>query len=406
MNRSMIKRAVSLLICISLAACCFTGCETTPSGKTVSPNRNKQNSIPMPESTEPLISPASGTLPIVEAIKAAEYAVAYPFSEGLAYIRLDYSKTYFIDKSGNIKFTLDEGVTVGGNDSFEARFHNGLFFMNDHLINTSGKSITAEDLDGTALHSTAIDYELLSGGYFVVDKVSSDYAGATYESAIYNTNLELVRPYSTDLYTLFHPDGWAKLSFYDGNVISYDGMYNVYAIETDTITQYDTLPPELETLYYISAAYSPKGLYLGDTLVLDLSALSTLQNVDLVGDLGLATFENEEGHGYFTIMDTEGNFKFDPIAYSSRTNYGDYCKFNGNVILVKTFLDWQSDGTQAYQIKTFDIHGNELGCLNESTASGNQLFIYLGEDAILVDNKNAEQICYYDANLQPLFSTN
>lgn len=391
MKKTNTKRIIASFLSVILAVVCFVACGNTDAKSLNKDDEHKQNTSPW----------------IIDALKNGEYASAYTFYEDLAYVRID-EKSYFIDRTGNVKIALSSNPVFDAEaEQAQARFYNGLFFMTDHLINTTGESITAEDLGGTALHTTDIDYELLEGGYIVVDKVTSDFAGATYESAIYNTDLEQVQPYSSTLYTLFHPDittGY-KLQYYNGYVYYNNYMvWKTYAIATNTFAEHDVLPSDLEKLWYNCGVGEIYGLYKGDKLILDLSGYDTLEYVECVGDLGMATFQNKEGQGYFTIIDTEGNFKFEPIHYKS--NYEDSCEFNGSVLLVKTFLGQQEGGTQAYQFKTFDITGTELGCITETTTGANQLRIHFGEDTIVIKNGSTGSVCYYNTNLAPLFPIN
>lgn len=411
MKKSTAKRIIPLFLSLVLTVCCFVACGDNNSGnKATIPNTDNQNNDAVLNNSENQDSNTQNTSPwVLDAFKNGEYISAYPFFEDLAYIRID-DRSYFIDREGNLEIALSTNpmfnADTAEDEQAQARFYNDLFFMTDHLINTKGESITAEDLGGTALHTTNIDYELLEGGYIVVDKVALNFAQTTYESAIYNTELEQIQPYSSTLYTLFHPDittGY-KLQYYNGCVYynNYE-VWKTYAIATNTFAEYDVLPSDFDRLCYNAGVGEITGLYKGDDLILDLSEQKTLQNVECVGDQGLATFRNEEGQGYFTIIDTNGNFKFEPILFSSMQNYGDSCQFNGNVILVKTFLGQQEDGTQAYQFKTFDITGTELGCLSETTTGANQLRIHFGEDTIVIRNNSKGSVCYYNTSLTPLF---
>lgn len=408
MKKTNIKRVISSFLIVILAVVCFIACGNAD---VTSLNKDDEHKQTVHDNATNKDNSNQNTSPwIIDALKNGEYASAYPYFEDLAYVQID-NKSYFINRDGNLEIALSTNpiFTAGTavSERAQARFYNGLFFMTDHLINTTGESITAEDLGGTALHTTDIDYELLEGGYIVVDKVTSDFAGTIYESAIYNTDLVQVQPYSPALYALFHPDittGY-KLQYYNGYVYynNYE-VWKTYAIATNTFAEHDVLPSDLEKLWYNCGVGEIYGLYKGDTLILDLSGYDTLEYVECVGDLGMATFRNEEGQGYFTIIDTAGNFKFEPILFSNMRNYGDSCQFNGSLIMVKTFLGLQ-DGTQKYQIKTFDLTGKELGCIEETTTSGNQLYIAFGDDTIVIENQNTGSICYYNTSLAPLFPT-
>lgn len=422
------KKYFVLFLCIILAMTCLAACgkpnagEKTPtaSGNVWEDETSTNNTV---NGDGEQMDPTNSTINdkeddeqketpwIVEALKNGEYIFAYPFYGDLAFVRTG-GGDYVIDKTGNIKISLGNGYIIDE----ETRFYNGWCVLSDCLINTKGEKIKAEDLGGTALSKTKIDDELLKAGYIVVDKVTSSFEGSKYESAIYNTKLEQVQPYSTELYALFHWDEpfTQGLSFYNGYVYyptsrklsfwEYEGYIQTYHIATNTFAEYDNFPEtyvnKLDFASFSSPYGKPKGMYRNGELVLDLSQHKTLFSVTFTGDFGVAEFRNEEQENYVTIIDTQGNFLFEPILVGKQGSV----QFNGNVLLLRTYLGVQ-DGMQKTQIKTFDLEGKVLGSIEESSENGSlmSVVVTLGEDTIVVENFANDSICYYNTKLEPLF---
>lgn len=335
---------------------------------------------------------------------------ATTFNEDYAFVRIrkEQNELYVIDKTGNIKFPLE----INSIAMDELSFHNGLCFIKNntvaYLIDTEGNQYKAEDFDGTVLHTTDIDQELLEGGYFIVDKVTSTFDGATRETAIYNTKCKQVHPYSSELYAFFHSD---RLEFYNGYVIEDDTK--IYHIATNTYGEYKDLPyaHKMDRTYYSHPVGSEKGIYRDSVLLMDLSQYETLRYVEYIGDNGIATFENEENDHYFSIIDTNGNLKFDPIYYGNMINNyvgmnNCFTLFNGNTIMTQTNIN-QPDNTLLVQIKTYDLKGNEKGALEFIVSAGAmpQIATKFGIDSIVIENHKNNTINYYDMNLEPMFST-
>lgn len=415
-------RMIAMLLSCILTVGCFSACgnpnaksDITDSDKDYKGNNGNESMDKDPDNDgEPSKdhNDQNTSSWINDSLKSADNVRASPFYDDLAFVQFDWQR-YFIDRTGNIIITLSEQTTIGSQEA--PRFCNGLLLTSDCLINTKGEVITAEDLGGTALLNKVFNDELLEGGYIVVDKITSNFARVTYESAVYNTKLEQIQPYSTELYDLFHREG---IWFYNGFVYYWDSReieggweYEEYAetyhIATNTWAEYYAFPNtfvnEMDLAYFNKGSYAEnKGMYRNGELILDLSQYETLFSVEFVGDFGLAEFENEEHENYFTIIDTEGNFKFDPIncgGYSAQA-----CQFNGDVVLVKTYIDTQ-DGKDKYQLESYDIEGRQLGCIEVELAHSTWVgaTVMLGQDTVLIYNDNA--IFYYNTKLEPLFPT-
>lgn len=420
MKNTTFKRLITLCLALTLFVTLFAACgkseeyddseEETQEEK--QDGAETPNDSENPDGTSPA-DPDNGDNPQQEQPKEQSWVAkkfseadeawkidAANFYEGFAFVSFSNDGAYIIDETGNVKFSLgDLRYNVA-----DFRFSNGLCFIPSldapmYLIDTQGNKYYAEDFGGTELY---LNRELLAGGYFVVDKVISAFDGATYESAIYNTKMELVQTYSTELYQIFHEvfDKSYNTSFYNGYLVNRtrsDGYLpdtEAYHIATNTVCTVKDITPEhkMDLAYY-----SEKCMKTDDAVILDLSQYTTLYWVEYIGDLGIATFQNEEYECFFSVIDTEGNLKFDPI------NYGryNYCKYycNENVIITETHFAKQN-GT-AVQINAYDWEGNLLGSLDLTARPT----ISLGINSLLIEVYENNTIGYYDFNLKPMFPT-
>ena len=150
------------------------------------------------------------------------------FSNGMAVISSidgDEKTLYGIDKKGNLLFSLENHSTL-----YEKKqFINGLLYIynweNDTigLMDDTGKIITAEDLGGTQfvsfnnkVYGRSYWVDMFEDGYVIVNKVVTTFQGTTYESAIFDENLNVVVDYSERLYPVIY-DSYAD-STYEGQM--------------------------------------------------------------------------------------------------------------------------------------------------------------------------------------------
>lgn len=415
--KKTIKKLIALCLSLVLVASVFAACGTDTT-EDDSPRRKSR--LEETSDTEEKSNIVFGTtnIPAKDCWVAKTFGEvtdlinidATNFSEGLAFVRLrDHNTytTYVIDRKGELKFSLGELSA----DMETIGFHNGLSFVDDfsksvYLIDTEGNKYTAEDFGGTEIYTKRYSYitlnfgvDMLKGGYFVVDKVATTYQGATYESAVYNSDRQQVQPYSEELYEFLH--GSSVYQFYNGYIVK--GECETYHIKTGSYGAFSDIPIKHKMDFTtFESDYDGEGMYRDGALVLDLSEYETLSNVSYIGDNGFAIFRNEEYELYFSVMDTQGNLKFDPIYYGRHNNF--LYDYNESVIMTQTSLD-QKDGTIIVQVKTYDWDGNELGTLEmtRSTSAASFIGIYFGVDSIVIENNENNTIGYYDMNLKPMF---
>ena len=422
MKNTTLKKLLALLLSIALVTTLFAACgqedayvddsddkvrEETPGDEapntprepdTTSPTGSNNNDTPQQNSPnqKPWITE------ILSQCSDDNWRI-YPqnFSEGYAFVYHD-NQYDVIDQNGNLAFHL--GTAIAANENWF--FSNGLCFVETKenpdafLVDTKGNQYTAEYFGGTAFLE---DTEMLAGGYFIVDKVTTTFDGVTYESAVYNTKLEQVHPYSSEFYTIYHEEYSYRRAVYNGYIITNPWHFGpdtlVYHIETNTQSTVASVPL-LHAMDLATYDSWNKRMSIGDTILLDLSRYNTLENVEFMGDFGLVTFCNEEYERYFSVIDAEGNLKFDPIHYNQESGYNNFYH-NENVIITK-FLNSQQN---IYKINAYDWNGNLLGSLELTTVEGAHSFAYLsfGPESITIHRYDNDTICYYDFNLKPMF---
>lgn len=389
--KTLLKKSITLLLVMLLAISSFAACE-----KQKSNNDTDYEDIFITEEEQQNEQKPTETPWIVDVLKETDSKTRIlPYSEGLAFVSFN-NQSQFIDKTGNVKFTVDSY-----NSTENMAFKNGLLMAwEDKLMTIEGEMIDVQKFEGTAFQNISFAMELLEAGYFVVEKVSTGYDGATYESAIYNAKFEQVQPYSKELYTFLAED-FSYFTVYNGYIIRDDT--ETYHIETGTYGEYKdlTLVNKMDFACFSIPSDEERGMYRNEEKLLDLSAYETLCSVNFTGDKGLAIFENEENECFFTIMDEEGKFQFEPICFAeTRGRY--HCQLNGDVIQAYGVLSERQNGKQVMRISTYDLNGNLLGFADVVDQSSFGLIIYLGSDSIVVDNENV--FTYYDINLKPMFS--
>lgn len=401
-NSMWLRKAMILFLCFALMATTIVGCSkkdiNDAFGKDYSSvdNQKDDNKQEMQANTSPWI---------VEQLAEKRssnndsiYATA--FYEGLAGICIE-DEVYFIDEDGNLKISLGSEAYLFKN---KTRFCNGLCYIytsdkGNVYINKEGKIITPEDLGGTAFFNgnNGVVYinneELLAAGYIVVNRITSSFDGALFETAIFNTDLEQIQPYSAQLYTLFH-DEFEQASINNGYLYYYAGekdgtaIYKTYHIDTNVFAEYtsENFPYEnkMDETYYNA---QENGMVRDGKLVLDLSQYPTLRDVIYKGKKGLAIFYNEANEEFFTVLDENGNMLFEPIRGTIRTTLGEV--FDGTIIVAYEYLG-RDNGVNKGEIITYNTNGEKLGSI-EVLFGANVIDtkeIDLGDNSIMLKNRN------------------
>jgi len=251
----------------------------------------------------------------------------------------------------------------------------------------------------------------------LLNKVTSSFDGALFETAIFNTNLEQIQPYSEQLYTLFH-DEFEQASINNGYLYYYAGeidgtaIYKTYHIATNECAEYtsENFPYEnkMDEAYYDA---QENGMVRDGKLVLDLSLYPTLRDVIYNGKKGLAIFSNEASEEFFTVLDENGNMLFEPIRGTIRTTLGEV--FDGTIIVAYEYLG-QDNGVNKGEIITYNTNGEKLGSI-EILSGANVIDtkeIDLGDNSIMLKNRNYHDrskyidIFFFNEKLERMFSAN
>ncbi len=391
----MKKRVIALFLvmaCIlSFGACADPGSTTTqPNGSTVGGSGGNTPNSSNPNNT----SSGDQAPPVEEKPKFnGDISRCGPFSEGAAIVT-DGATTWCIDLEGNILFQLDQLYDVNLAGQYERGFQNGLVKIGEYLYDKQGNVTKPEDVGVTRFYDYA-----LAGGYVVAYKETVTYNSSVMEIGILNTEFEWVVPLSEQLYKDC-PDLARNLMTYgavDGYIIDsgYGGF--VFEVATSKIYRKEDKKPEAMGEYgWVS--YTDGSMRNGDEIIFQIEGASF--KGEWKNGLHLAVFTNVAAKKYFfTLVNTKGEFVFEPVEAPFNYNGSRIWDFNGTHILV------QEDYSDA-KVAIYDITGNKLA---ESSDLGST--IVLGESAIIAYNHTASlgsgsrfDIKIYDMNLNLLFS--
>lgn len=283
------------------------------------------------------------------------YQFATGYSEGLAFVakgKHGFNPTC-IDKNGNELFSFESGTVLSG-------FNNGWAILSKwdyeeqkdviFLCDKNGNIKTAEDLGGDALVYREGAFE---DGYIFVEKTTTNYQGSVDELAIFNSKLEKTVDFSKELhYYCFSDDDYYNRWYYNGYLIINDAGYIDLKNGKFALIEpgfYENLPLKNKTDFwdagerYNGRFSSANGeeyfiydeLYLKELLISEyhptitpLIDLSDNKSIRLssrneatggafIDGYAGAVFEVADsqvgGRTYFTMMDENGDYCFEPI---------------------------------------------------------------------------------------------
>lgn len=321
------------------------------------------------------------------------------FSEGLAFVHLknDITKTYCINKNGEINFTL------GGYYYDITGFHNGLAVLEDlqyntlFLCDTSGKLIMAEDLGATAIWKDKL-YAMFIDGYIPIIRTSD----STNALSIIDSNFSTLVDFSQELYVFFKN----KLPYYEyyGGYLYHFGYDSYLDLRTGAeheglANMYAELKPKYESdmwqqhrkEYLYDVRYKNDGK---ENIVLDLTKYKdTLYNSsgfeNGLASIMFRTKDPDVGYKtYFTILREDGTFCFEPIELFEGEAYNLTLRSGDSFLVNITSYDHSS-----VRFITFDKNGK--------IAESDQLigaYNYFSDDVLITEGNH-----YYSLNLEPLF---
>lgn len=285
---------LSLLIC-SLCAC------GTQSGKTAEKDKANRGSSGTGEKI-------SGT---ITAMSLYSDGVCFACTEE------EENKTFCIDHKGNILFTLDEKL---GKTIISETFTNGYAFIkekavgvDDYAVDKSGKIIRPQDHGVTKFYSDALEE-----GYILASRTTASYDSTKQEMGIMDLEFHWVVEPNEQLYNdlISFSSGKDHLPLWEGSFRNYAHDKKLYLsgenayldLQTGTI---EKNIPDSKMPIQLDENYRNK---------IDLSkydhAMLPENNAFLHFENGydvLSFYNDTAKKAYFTLIDENGKFLFDPV---------------------------------------------------------------------------------------------
>lgn len=308
-----------------------------------------------------------------------------PFSEGLAIIS-DGEKTYCIDTNGYIVFETD---APSSGSIYSKGYQNGLAMIDGNLYDKNGHVTTPEDVGVTTFYDFA-----LSEGYIVAVKEEATYNSFKISLGILNTHFEWVTPLNEKLYASTKKLLESPTSTYTvGDYIINENNNIIYEIKTTKCYSFDSPPADLKEYGW---TFSNGSFMQGSDTVFTTDAINAPAH--WVNGKHVLIFYNKSAKKYyFTLVDTNGAFAFEPVELPALSDleYGSYGAYDGHYIVVTesafTNSGWDS------RVAIYDTHTDSLR-VSDNIFNGH--IIYYGGVIVV---KHDGVIQYYDLNFNPLF---
>ena len=304
----------------------------------------------------------------------------------------DKDTTYCIDKQGNIIYQIDEKLAING--TIYKKVINGHLLTNKGIYDMTGKLTNPEAVGATKFYDIAF-----AGGYILAEKVTADYSGTKKELGIMNMSFEWVVEPTKEIYTAAEASlSWLTVT----NTQSYyvDGF--IYFKESDcylNVTTGAVVASINQKMPSEQWDYSTNGKYVdyNQNIMLDISHYT---NIKLVVS---AKFKNgkapvffrnvDAGIWFFTFVDEEGKFLFDPVQIKDMTNVGK-ASFDGQYLLV-------SNSSSENSIHCYNTQGELVGTYYNKTSVRSEIVdgIILISSGTMTSPKRE----YFNPDFTPLF---
>ena len=427
-----LKQHLSLLLALALLIGTLCGCGGNDSTlhDDDDDDRRPSTSAPKEDPTDPTdpsvpTEPSNPDIPSqpTNKINMSQISDFGDFSEGLAFVKLEGTndKTFCINKKGEIVFTLEGNYNCG-------TFHNGIAFIynsmqygvtNVYICNTEGNLTSPADLGGTAFLTVpyiyaAQPYDCFFGDYILITNTTTTFTGSATTLGIMNNELEYIVEPSEELYELYknHYDT-QRTQYYDGYL--YQDNSNLYEdnrylnLRTgeegfDLQTMYDSIQIQNPSdLWKYQANYNENGYKdeRDNSVQIDLTQYEKTLYKAGPFENGTAplVFRSEGATGYqvfFTIMDEDGQFQFEPYAISSI--YYSIVRENNSYLL------WIKHNTrEGYKLSMLLFDENGQLKQYEEEFPGSQCFISMADDVIRINTYTDGGYFYYTKDFEPLF---
>ena len=328
------------------------------------------------------------------------------YSEGFAFAEVsdNLSKAYCIDKQGVIQFTLNIHVALQ-----ISGFYNGISVFGGstdsvYICNTEGVVTTPQDLGGDTilvypeLESRASN-QLFRDGYFFVKRTTTTFTGSTDEAALFNSNLEMIRDFSTDLYGIY--EEFLVAACFDGYLYESDVVFDASTGEriTDLAALIETLQPEHPSDFWVSndlCYYDLLGSKEEPVLDMTQYAETIYDYSDFEDGLAYMVFKSADTY-FFTVLQENGEFCFEPIVLDGAA--GASVRYSDGKFLVVT--PQYVDGERFVNYIIFD----ETGKVTEyCDTSKEDYYTFDYSDGVVFINFYMKNITLiFDSNFGPLF---
>ena len=310
------KKFISIFLIVSLMLTLFAGCGKE---KTSDDESDKK-----PSTTVGVNGEVNDDAPSVDANKidlTKEIFKAQNFQNGIAIVTTveavdgrNIYTTNFIDKKGNIiykstELSLYANSVISKNGAVITSNEESIFNIREK------KEVTAADLSGTEIidiYNHPQYKSCFKDGYIFIQKTETTYDGNTKSMAIYSDTFELLYDYSTELYDFLENHSYNAQRFYhDGYIIykeDYEEVYEEKYFDLNTM-RFDTDHSKIDFETFRAEEIADETLFRSNKYPTMSQHTSFVDSTD--GTAGI-TF-NSEGVCYFTIVDMEGNFLFEPV---------------------------------------------------------------------------------------------
>lgn len=321
------------------------------------------------------------------------------FSEGLALVmtKTEPDKIFCIDINGYIVFELEKSEVDKGYNVYtpdiKDKFMNGFIMINGMVCDASGNLTKPEDVGAARFFGHALE-----GGYIFATTVTGDYSGTVEKMGVMNTQFEWVINPTEEFYLKYYEviaNPYERVPYYEDKVY-FDSWDMGYWLDLKTGLHMEPKDISIGSeKWFFSELYNEYYDIL-HSVTLDLSEHHKIEySTDFVeGKAALTLHNSDVGKSYYTLINTSGEFLFEPIEIEGTIIYydgehyivGDDCEYIKQI----TF------GT----LKCYDSQMNLLGEICPDIGAYYQMY----DGVVTISNGGiVKNVRYYKMNGSPLF---
>ena len=381
-------------------------------------------------------------------IQKGEIKAASNYSNGVAIVS-DGSHEWVIDKTGKKLFSISEKYP-----GYKVEDLLSGFYEKYCTIKSSDNKMIIDTTGSVVFDYKKTNYTILSGvsafndGYIFVYEMKEDYSGVTKKIGVIDRENNWIMPLSDESPVLketvqpgrsdipeceylgngmayfIKPDGWNRgtllnvkqkqwypvdmrgvSSEFHNNVIAFQGIdRSSYSV---TVNGEQKEIPSLASKFSSGLYFCPNGICDGyGNLVADLSQYHKVSSKGFNGDHALLIISNENETKYFTLVDSKGNFSFEPIEFvEGEDDYAfgekDCNNYSDKIISINT-----DKGYSIYNEKGVLLFETKAAAFSSGLAISNGWFSLDGESSYnglafydglaLVQFSEEEACCFID----------